>query len=77
MADVEIVIGSITYAMKAKKALSERGINARIIKYEGLRHRGCSYGLKIKHEHYISLVGILNQFGIHYQTLDQKNDSLS
>ena len=43
-----IRIGSITYAQKAKRALSAEGIRAHITKLEGgLEGTGCVYGLEI------------------------------
>lgn len=77
MADVKIVIGSITYAMKAKKIVNEYGITASVVKYEGLQHRGCSYGIKIRYEQYMSVVGILSEHGIRHRIADKTDDSLS
>ena len=38
---------SMTYALKAKKALFEVGINCEIIKLEPhMTHNGCSYGIQ-------------------------------
>ena len=40
MNEVIILIGSITYAMKAQKALKELGISAMLIKRAGEAQRG-------------------------------------
>ena len=38
---------SMTFAMKAKRILQEKGINAEIIKLEPhMTHNGCAYGIK-------------------------------
>lgn len=76
MADVKIIIGTITYTMKAKKVLNEQGITAYVAKYDGTNHQGCSYGLKIKQEEYINAVGILNEHGIRFHTWQSKDDHL-
>jgi len=77
MSDVKIVIGSITYAMKAKKIVNEHGITASVVKYEGLQHRGCSYGIRIRYEQYMNVVGILNEHGIRHRIAEKTDDSLS
>ena len=69
MIDIQILIGSITYTMKAKKILSNHGINATITKYDSTSHHGCTYGLKLKQNQYINVIGILNQNNIRYQIL--------
>lgn len=77
MADVKIVIGSITYTTKAKKVLNEHGITAYIAKYQEVSHHGCSYGLKINQANYIAAIGLLNEHHIKYHTLENSDDSLS
>ena len=77
MADVKIVIGSITYTMKAKKVLNEHGITAYITKYQEARHHGCSYGLKINQASYIAAIGLLNEHHIKHHILEKNDDSLS
>ena len=69
MIDMQILIGSITYTMKAKKILSSHAINATIIKYDSPSHRGCTYGLKFQQNQHMTIVGILNQHNIRYQIL--------
>ena len=50
MRDQLISIGSITYAMKAKKILSSYLINARVVKAGAGDGRSCIYGIMVSPE---------------------------
>lgn len=62
-----ILIGSITYAMKAKNALSENGIKARIRKLQPRNHGGCSYGLELAEGSLLTAASILRPLNIPYE----------
>ena len=67
MNEVIILIGSITYAMKAQKALKELGISAMLIKRAGEAQRGCSYGLRLHSSRFLSAVARLKELHIDYE----------
>lgn len=61
-----IIIGSITYAMKAKNALLENGIKARLRKLQPRKRNGCSYGLEIPVGSLLTVASVLRPLGIPY-----------
>ena len=61
-----ILIGCITYAMKAKNALSENGIKARIRKLQPRNRSGCSYGLELPEGTLLTAAAILRPLHIPY-----------
>lgn len=66
MNEVTVMIGSVTYAIKAQKALAAKGIRASIIKNEHAGSRGCTYGLRLAAKDSVSAEGILKLAGIKY-----------
>ena len=62
-----ILIGSQTYAQKARRALMSAGIRGRLIQLEDKERRGCVYGLEIPEADYLSAVAILRREGIFYR----------
>lgn len=59
-----IVIGSITYAMKAKSILSSHGFNANIVRTpKGSKVGGCGYSIYVK-DKIDEAIEILNEHGI-------------
>ena len=67
MKDVMVIIGSITYAMKAQRALKEVGIDASLIKREGDKDRGCAYGVRMHASQFLSGIAKLKEMHIDYQ----------
>ncbi len=68
MTNQTIIIGSITYAMKARKALSARGIRARLIKSEpNLENRGCAYGIEVPETSLLDTIAELRRKNIDYR----------
>ncbi len=65
-----IVIGSITYAMKAKNALSSVGIRATVRKLKPGK-KGCSYGLEIPGGNLLTVASVLRNIGISYELIQQ------
>ncbi len=66
-----IVIGSITYALKAKNALREAGIRARVRKLDGSNRRGCSYGLELPAGQLLTVAAILRPLNIGYEMYNE------
>ncbi len=60
-------IGSITYAMKARKALSAISIHSKIIKTSSFN--GCVYSIEFPSEKYYSVISELKRLGIKYETV--------
>ena len=61
-----IKIGSITYALKAKRALSELGIKTKVQKTSSDAN-GCIYSLEVPEEKLFSAVSELKSLGISYE----------
>ena len=72
MNEVIILIGSITYAMKAQKALKEMGIRASLIKKSGEVRRGCSYGIRVNSSQFLSSIAKLKELNIDYEVENAK-----
>ena len=66
MRDTLITIGSITYAMKAKKLLSSNLINARVVKAGSGDGRSCIYGIMISPKDLNAAISLLSSDGINY-----------
>ena len=72
MNGIIIIIGSITYAMKAQKALKEIGIHASLIKKNGESRRGCSYGIRVNVSHFMATIAKLKDLNIDYEVENTK-----
>lgn len=59
----KIVLGSITIAQKARRALSAKGVRARLVK---MNEGGCVYGIELPLEEYGVAAAILGELGIPY-----------
>lgn len=70
MKKITIIIGSVTYAAKAKRILSGYRIPVRLIKTtaDGL---GCMHGIEINYVDYMDVIGILMANGISYSVSEQ------
>lgn len=64
-----IIIGSITYALKAKNALAEVGIRARVKKFPPTEQRGCNYGLELPSGVLLTVAAILRPLHIQYEVI--------
>ena len=66
MKKITIIIGSVTYAMKAKRLLSARNIPVQLIKTSQTNAGGCVHGIEINYVDYMDVIGILMESGISY-----------
>lgn len=65
-----IVIGSMTNAQKAKRALLARGLRVRLTKNDALGHgNGCVYGVELAETDLLTACGILRAIGTDYRVL--------
>ena len=65
-----ITVSTMTHAMKAKKALIKRGINARVIKLNTtLYQTGCSYGIEFPSAEFYNAISIIKELGLQYHHL--------
>ena len=65
-----VLIGSMTTAQKARRALSARGLHARLTKTDGsMRGEGCVYGLELSESDLLTACAILRANGIDYRVL--------
>lgn len=63
-----ITVGSVTYAIKAKKLLEREGVSASLIKMESSKDDGgCTHGIKINESYLYDAVAILKRMGIEYR----------
>jgi hypothetical protein len=63
-----LLVDSVTYAIKARKALSAIGIRASIKKVNSsATGRGCRYGIFIERRHLFSAMAELKQCNISYE----------
>lgn len=69
MKDTVVIIGSITYTMKAQKALQGRGIDCYVIKRASDENGGCRYGIKCSAENTISAIAVLKELNIPYRSI--------
>lgn len=65
-----ITIGSITYAQKARRALTSRHLRARLIKSGELPGGGCAYGIEVEEKDYLAAVSQLRELKIPYRGYD-------
>ncbi len=63
-----ITVGSITYAQKAKRALVNRGIGARLVKVSSHRE-GCLYGVEIEASRHLEAIALLDRLGLYKREL--------
>ncbi len=61
-----ITVGTVTHALKCRKLLSIKGIQAKLIKLDSSKIDGCSYGLEISVNDYYSAVVILRENDINF-----------
>ncbi len=63
----KIVIGSVTYAMKAKKELGQKGVRTRVVKASQKQSTGCTYAIEIEASERFRIYSYLDELGISYQ----------
>ncbi len=61
-----IKIGSITYALKARKALLSIGVRTRLIKTSS-DSNGCAYSIEFSEEQLYTVIAELKRQGIDYE----------
>lgn len=62
-----VTVGTLTYAMKAKKILSRAGIRSKLVKVDSTKtEKGCTHGLEFKSYDLYSVVVALRESGIEY-----------
>ena len=62
-----VTVGTITYALKAKKLLSRAGIRSKLVKVEsGATQNGCTHGIEISAKDFYHAVLVLKENGINY-----------
>ena len=60
-----ITMRSLTHAMKAKKLLSEYGMEARVVKPDASRtEKGCGYGIYVSGDRYERAKSLLSENGL-------------
>ena len=70
MNNTTLTVGSVTYAIKARRLLLHAGINARTVKVEvDERGSGCVHGIVIPTSRFFDAVVILKENGIDYSLL--------
>ncbi len=62
-----IVIGSVTYAQKARHALSRLGIRARLTKAEAEGAEGCVYAIDVREGDFPATIEEMHRLGIEYR----------
>lgn len=62
-----IVIGSVTYAIKSKRELAQRGIHARVVRASKAEGSSCIYGIEIDTRERMRVQAILDELSIAYQ----------
>ena len=68
MNKITIYTSSVTYAIKAKKILERKGIDAALIKTDStLNKEGCTYGVKLDYRYYYDAEILLKKYGIEHK----------
>lgn len=67
-----ITVGSVTYAIKAKKLLLREGLSARLVKNGSESSaRGCMHGIEIPTKDFFGAAAVLRDAGIPYQAYEK------
>ena len=70
MGNQKILIGSISYAIKAKRLLAREGITSNLVK-ESDNTSGCSYGISFDGRDSFRISAVLKDAGIPIKTRDK------
>lgn len=61
-------VGSVTYAIKAKKLLAREGLSSKLVKADTSKtSSGCEYGIEFLSKDLYAAASILRSAGIYYQ----------
>ncbi len=67
MGIIIITVGSMTYAMKARKILRAKGITTRLVKLDSaLTEHGCGYGIEFRSSESYRVYSTLKENNIKY-----------
>ena len=69
MYNTTLTVGSVTYAIKARRLLLNEGIKARTVKLTDTSGSGCLHGIIIPSSQFFDAVVILKKNGIAYSLL--------
>lgn len=62
-----ITVGSVTYAIKARKLLQRIGIDSKLVKVDNTKaNKGCEYGIEFPSNFLYDVVAELKSHGIAY-----------
>lgn len=68
MAHERMIVGSVTYALKAKKALERLGIRVRVVKgTPTVNAKGCLYGIEYDIRHEMTVISEMRRLGIAFE----------
>lgn len=68
-----VTISTVTIGIKAKKALSKRGIKSNLVKIDFTKNQnGCQYGLEFNERDFYDVVAFLREIGIQYGVYEPK-----
>ncbi len=66
-----VSVGSVTYAIKAQKALAVAAIHSEVVKLDsGNFGKGCTYGLEFGCSQLMGVKTVLNNLGIKYREVN-------
>ncbi|MBO5907193.1 MAG: DUF3343 domain-containing protein [Clostridia bacterium] len=73
MNTITVTVGSVTYAIKARKILARMGIKSKLVKANNTETApGCTHGIEISEEHLYTLISALKERGINYNVVPRK-----
>ena len=62
-----ITVGTLTYAIKARKLLLKKGVPTKLVKVDTMKSdNGCAYGIKLPSSYFYTAVMELKNNGIEY-----------
>ena len=65
-----LTVGSMTYAIKARKTLNRKDIPSKLVKIN--ESKGCAYGIEIDDTKLLSAVSALKENGIQYSLYERR-----
>jgi hypothetical protein len=70
-----LIIGSVTHAIKAQRALSDNNVPSKVVKTQTTKNgKGCVYGIELEWMYSDTAERILNAYGISYKKPPLEND---
>ena len=67
-----LTVGSMTYAIKARKTLNRNDIPSKLVKIDESKVKGCAYGIEIDDTKLLSAVSALKENGIQYSLYERR-----